>query len=536
MSTAKVFTLSILFFALILVSANPEPSSSSGSNLFKAFKAAIPGRVQDLVIEDIDRDGLKDLFITYVEGEYPTYSRGITIFFQNRGGFSNQSRQDIKVPDSVALVDMGNVDAEAGLDIVCLCQGNVSYYPLRGRQYGALIRLFAAEPFTAMADENALPYYDFLQDWNRDGKDELLLLGFDRSQFYRTGASGLDTSRSQQINLEADISIHMGGPERMFQEHFALRAFYFMPQLNVVDYDGDGKVDLVGSNRSKLRIFKQLQDGNFSREPSAVININLPRPAPKDGKKQRGEPDPPNLIIEDVNRDGKMDVIASQLTGTISDLKSQTFIYYGHTGALARNKPDQLIQRNQAASFALIRDIDGDKTFDLVIPYINIDILSVAQMIVTTSANVNFAMYTIAKGKTYPSQPTGVDTTSIKFNLREMAVEGGVPNVDGDFDGDGMNDVVVGKNMTELHVNRGHGKGIFDDKPWAVIPVPSPLFPDVDDLNGDRLADIVVSYIPYHDQDHIIYVFMNQSRPARPPAPRPAAPRPPAPRPATPPK
>jgi hypothetical protein len=46
----------------------------------------------------------------------------------------------------------------------------------------------------------------------------------------------------------------------------------------------------------------------------------------------------------------------------------------------------------------------------------------------------------------------------------------------------------------------------------------------------------VVSYIPYHDQDHIIYVFMNQSRPARPPAPRPAAPRPPAPRPATPPK
>lgn len=524
MIAKRICSLTLALVLLVFISASAAPP---GANLFKPFAANIPGRVQDLEVVDLDQDGLQDLFITWVEGEYPNYTRGITVFFQNKDGFSEQARQNINVGNAVALVDLGLVDADRGVDIACLCRGNVSYYPLRGRQYGKLTKLVNARPFTAMADENSLPLYDFVQDWNRDGKDEMLLQEFDRTLFFRTGAAGIDTSKSVEINIDARISIHMGGAERMFQEHQSLRAFYYMPQLSVADFDGDGKKDLVAVVRSKISIHKQQADGNFSVNPDQVVTLNLPRPAPKEGKKQRGEPNPPNLIIDDFNLDGKMDVVASQLYGSISDLKSQTFIYYGHTGSLLKKRHDQLIERNQAASFALIRDIDGDHTLDLIIPYINIDLLSVAQMIVTSSATVNFAMYTIPRGKIYPKQPTGVDTTNIKFNMREMAVEGGVPNVDGDFNGDGKNDAVVGKNMTELHVQLGHGKGVFEDKPWAVIPVPSPLFPVVNDLNGDRLADVVVTYNPYHEHDHRLYVFINKTRPPRPVTPelRPAPPK-----------
>jgi hypothetical protein len=476
---------------------------------FKSFSSTVPGRVEDLIIGDLDQDGLLDVFIVWVEGEYPAYKRGITVYFQTGRGFSHKSRQDFEVDDSVALVDFGQVDGEPGLDIACLCRGSVSYYPLRGRRYGKLTRLAEARPFTAFADQNSLPYYNFLQDWNRDGRDELLLLEFERSLLFPAGENGLEPV-GREIMLFAHIDINIGGPERIFQEHHSLRSFYFMPQLNAEDYDGDGRVDLIGTYRGKLTIFRQLEDGGFSREPTWEVQITLPRPPDKEGKRDRGEPMPPMIQIDDVNDDGRMDVIAGQIVGSFGELKSQTYIFYGHTDSIRKNRHDQLIEREQAGSLALLRDLDGNGTMDLVVPYIKIDILNIAKMIITSSIDVNFAIYTIDKNGRYPDAPTGEDATSIKLNVREFTVEGGVPNVDGDFDNDGINDVVLGKNQKEIHVLKGNGLGVFDDEnPLAVIPVDSPLFPDVFDLNADGLADIVVSYIPYHDNDHKIFVFMN---------------------------
>jgi len=379
----------------------------------------------------------------------------------------------------------------------------------RGRRYGKLTHLAGARPFTAFADHNSLPYYDFLQDWNGDGKDELLLLEFERSLLFPAGENGLEPV-GREIMLTAHIDINIGGPERIFQEHHSLRSFYFMPQLNAEDYDGDGRIDLIGTYRGKLTIFKQLEDGGFSREPTWEVQITLPRPPAKEGKKERGEPMPPLIQIDDVNNDGRMDVIAGQIVGSFGDLKSQTYIFYGHTNSIKRNRPDQLIEREQAGSLALLRDLDGNGTMDLVVPYIKIDIFNIAKMIITSSIDVNFAIYVIGQGGVYPDLPTGEDSTTINFNIREFSVEGGVPNVDGDFDRDGINDVVLGKNEKEIHVLKGNGLGVFDDSdPIAVIHVDSPLFPDVYDLNADGMSDIVVSYMPYHDKDHEIYVFMN---------------------------
>jgi len=489
---------------------------------FRSFSSQAPGRVQDLIVQDLDQDGLQDLFITYVEGRNPNHTRGIVVYFQNPDGFSDKSRQIIPVDDQVALVDVGQVDGEPGLDIVCIGRGQVSYYPLRGRTYGKPTRFVSAHPFTVFADDSSLPYYDFLQDWNGDGKDELLLLEFERSLIYPAGEHGLSTE-GREILLQAKVTITMGGPERIFQEHHSLRAFYWMPQLNTADYDGDGRKDLVASQGAQLNIFRQQPDGSFDRDPTWQFRLNLPQPPPKEGKKPRGEQNPPIILVDDVNRDGKMDVIASQLVGGFGDLKSQTFIYYGQTGALAKNKWDQEIDVAQAGTFPLLRDLDGDGSLDLIIPYVPIDILSIAKMIITTSLDVRFKMYVLGKKDRYPALPTAEESSSIKINFRELTVEGGVPNVDGDFDGDGINDVVVGKNVKELQILRGLGGGAFAQEPSAVIPVAAPLFPVVADLNHDGLADVAISYIPFTDHDHQIYVFLNNGRIHGPAAPLPAA-------------
>jgi len=500
-----------LFWPLALLGCLLLFSTAEAADLFRAFSLQVPGRVQDLITQDLDQDGLQDLFVTYVEGRVPNHTRGLAVFFQTPEGFSNKSRQLIPVGDEVALVDVGQVDGEPGLDIVCICRGYVAYYPLRGRTYGKLTRFVSAHPFTVFADDGSLPYYDFLQDWNGDGKDELLLMEFDRSLIYPTGDRGL-AAEGREIMLQAKVTITMGGADRIFQPHHSLRAFYWMPQLNTADYDGDGRKDLVASQGAKLSIFRQQPDGNFDRDPTWQIRLNLPEAPPKEGKPQRGEQNPPMILVDDVDHDGRMDVIASQLVGGFGDLKSQTFIYYGQTGSLAKNKWDQEIDVAQAGTFPLLRDLDGDGSLDLIIPYVPIDIFSIAKMIITTSLDVRFKMYVLGKKDRYPALPTAEASSAIKINFRELTVEGGVPNVDGDFDGDGINDVVVGKNVKELQIKRGLGGGAFAEQPLAVIPIAAPLFPVVADLNHDGLADLAISYIPFTDHDHQIYVFLNNGQ------------------------
>lgn len=488
---------------------------------FRSFSFQLPGRIQDLIVQDLDQDGLQDLFITYVEGRAPHHTRGLAVYFQDRDGFSDRSRQIIPVDDAVALVDVGQVDGEPGLDIACICRGHVDYFPLRGRTYGKLTRFVNAHPFTAFADDASLPYYDFLQDWNGDGQDELLLMEFDRSLIFPTREHGLSTE-GREIMLQAKVTITMGGPERIFQAHHSLRAFYWMPQLNTADYDGDGRKDLVASQGANLAVFRQQPDGGFDHDPTWQLRLDLPEPPLKEGKKQRGEQNPPMILVDDVNRDGHLDVIVSQLVGGFGDLKSQTFIYYGRTGGLAKNKWDREIDVAQAGTFPLLRDLDGDGKLDLIIPYVPIDILSIAKMIITTSLDVRFKMFVLGKDGRYPALPTAEESSAIKINWRELTVEGGVPNVDGDFDGDGINDCVVGKNVKELQLLRGLGGGAFAKEPVAVIPVPAPLFPVVADLNHDGLADLAISYMPFTDHDHQLYVFLNNGQLRGPAAAQPA--------------
>ncbi len=491
--------------AVLLLWPGEAPAREGGD--FSSYEFELPGGVQELVIEDVDQDGLKDLFITHVKGPYPDHTRGITVLFQDEGGFSPDSMETFYVDESVVLVDVGQVDGETGLEVLAVCRGGAGYYPLDGRGFGPLTLFVLARPFTAFADTDSLPYYDLLRDWNGDGLDELLLLEFDRSLVFGRDGPGL-SREGKEILLGSHISINRGGPERLFQEHHSLRAFYFMPQLNAEDFDGDGLVDLVATYRSELSIFKQGPDRNFSREPAWTLRLDLPKPEPGKGRRKPRD-NPPMVLIDDVNLDGRMDVIASHVMGGFGDLKSQTFIYYGHSGALEKNRWDQMIERQGAGSFALLRDLDGDGKKDLIIPYVKLDILNIARMIITSSINVKFAMHVLGDGLEYPEEPTGTNSTAIKVSFKDLIVESGVPNVDGDFDNDGINDVVVGRNADEIQVLRGKGGGNFEDDPWMVAPVVAPLFPLVDDLDNDGLADIVVSYIPDTVNDRKVYVFLN---------------------------
>jgi len=435
-ATCNITSKVVAKMAIVFVLLAPLPLSPAETGTFSEYGFELPGRVHEMMIEDLDEDGFLDVILTTIKGKYPDLERGITVLLQRNGGFHKRDRQDIVVLDKIAVVDVGQVDGNKGKDIIALCSDGISYYPFSGQRYGSLTRHADARPFAAFSDPDSLILYDFLKDWNKDGNEELLLIEIDRSLMFSGGPSGL-SRQGQELTLHPFVNLSLGGPEQLFNENLAIRASYYLPQVVSVDHDGDGRNDLVGSWNTDITIHKQKADGTFTREPEWTYGLRLPEPDDAKDKKERVQDNPPTVIIDDVNNDSRLDVVVSRLLGRLGNLKSQTFIYYGHTGSLDRDLPDQVIELDNAGSFAMLRDLDSDGRMDLVVPHVKLDILSVAKMIITSTVDVQFSMYMLDAGGKYPGKPTAEGKTTIQVSFREMKVESGVPNVEGDFNGDG---------------------------------------------------------------------------------------------------
>jgi len=54
-----------------------------------------------------------------------------------------------------------------------------------------------------------------------------------------------------------------------------LELYFDVPTLHVADVDGDGRSDVVATNRHALRIFRQRSDGAFPSDPDRELALRL---------------------------------------------------------------------------------------------------------------------------------------------------------------------------------------------------------------------------------------------------------------------
>ena len=346
-------------------------------------------------------------------------------------------------------------------------------------------------------DKGKIPHVDITQDLNGDSLDDLVVPDVDGFWI----ATQLENGR-----FTDPIKI---GPPDPFLDDIALdeksnyrdvginslTVLWYLSRVHQMDYNADGRNDLVFWNTDHFEVYLQNAQRMF---PTEAETFTIDIPFDTDGAYSiafgySGE----NMLaliygfrkntkrkvlhtFRDMNGDGVADLIIHSLEGR--GLGKQRSLYEVHLGMPISNgtvfaKDVSMTIKPRGTAGALqpwgyssqwLQDFDGDGDIDILFRDVNTAIGGMTRALVGNSIAIDLEFYRMENG-TYADKPTA--TRKIRPVLDLFKAHGVFfPAVLlGDVNGDGRSDLLVGKNWKELHIFLGvPGPELLAKKPQKV--------------------------------------------------------------------
>jgi hypothetical protein len=477
--------------------------SRADTSQLKPERLRVPGRVLGLRAEDVNGDGKRDLVVAFAVGRAPSVGKRIALFLDRNGAYGSDPDQVLEPPRSTAFIDLGDVDADGKRALIYADTHGLSAARLEGGKFETTPKPLArAVGLLALPDDDDLPFYDVMRDWDGDKKDEILLPLVEGMALITRAADGTwQRATNLRVSARANYGIRAEQYEPRLR-NFSARATYVVPELTVADYDGDGKPDLFAVLEDVLEVHKGGVPTVFTPVPVARHYLGVR----SDQEIQRGAH--VHTTVRDLNGDGVADLIVNKITGGLGQMRAQTGVYFGKKGG-GYDPPQQLLSREGFSGAISLADLDGDGKPDLVMPHVSVGLSEMARALLSKKMLVGWEARR-NHGKGFDSDPATVKEVDLAVDTSQLAdVEGMYPSVEGDFDGDGKRDFVAPNGADQVAVWRGGGKELIAESPQAIVHVTPSRFYQVVDLDGDKKADVVLFYRGRAELSSSIVVLRN---------------------------
>ena len=455
-----------------------------GSPALPADELFVEGRISDVLARDLDGDGLREIVVSYHRDE----RRFLAVF---RGGkeYARAPERVVPVDPQAVLFAVGDHDPAPGLELVLLSRGSGVIYPLDGSAgSGAYRRLLRTDLFFNLPSVTRLPAWlsrspldldgDGLEDFILPEKNQLRVLTRRRSggAGNAPGGSageviwGRDSQLGVRYYLLVDSRQHR---MRRAIESFAdvnredariLEASGAFPFPVLADFNGDGRTDVVAKQYGNvLTVFHQRPDGGFDAKPQ--LEVRLPWAA-----------DASSLLVEDLNGDGKQDLLASRILLKELATEIKVFLQDPEQAGSGFRRPRQILKVSGVFRRPALGEADGRGRPDLLVATYRVDLLEQLGGDTIDEIEITYQVFPAGEELPFHRRPS----FRRKFPLRTSLFRRGRRRppiyVGHDLTGDGLSDVLFVDNGGWLRLYRARAAGSlrYDEATGFAIKVPDP--------------------------------------------------------------
>lgn len=336
---------------------------------------------------------------------------------------------------------------------------------------------------------------DFFRDLNGDDLDDLIVTDVSG---YRVRLQMPDGHLGPESILTKSVTMSLSDRS----VHFANRT------LVSGDMNFDGQSDLTVWSGPTLQVYVQQPDGKFAatadeRHTGLDVLTDLEMQALENDRgavDQEGLTESRIYSIEDLNGDAIPDILTeSTFSEGLFDRRNEFRLHLGQDGqefVTFQPEPDALLASEGILFDPISTDIDGDGRMDLLTRKARLSFGRIIRALISGGITLELQFYKMTESATYPDKANYSTKTKVRFSRSSGQVD--IPAFEvADFDGDGLQDMLLQSGVDELGFYRGIRNDDLFAKMTAKINVKLPRNGELAesmDINGDDRIDLIMRY------------------------------------------
>jgi|GEM_PF-2743349 len=451
---------------------------------FKAHSLRVVGEVMELRSADLDGDGRKELLASSTS--HPQGKPERTMYVCRWRGEGENLRPVLrdtwKVPHEAVFWDVGPAgEAGTGRHVYFLSLDGLSEVDRFG--FSPHLRV-EAPVLLSVGQEDEFLWMDFIRDWDGDGREEAMLPLGRQARFYRWEGAGdwVLTDSAKLLPLAYYSNNIVFGRDLGGYEYLSVLLY---PLLEPVDLNGDGRRDLLGLRNGTGSCYLRGENGKLAAEP---FLWDLEIRSEEEIAKHRASL---SYRVADLNRDGCADVMVHKLVMSFTDWDAETAVFLGRPESFRPKKPDQTFPSSGFLSGVSLDDLDGDGYPDVTVWSVKMGLVPLVEILLRKAIHVKSHSYYGAWPKGFSTKATNEGSFVLHIDSdRPDFIRGLMPNTEGDFNRDGIKDLVAGSGADGLAIYPGLPARKFDSQPLAVLDAPGINYVRAEDLDGNGLCDL----------------------------------------------
>ncbi len=474
-----------------------EQPATGAEPIFEVLEIPTVGRTVAAELVDLNGDARVDLLQIVFVSVPPNERRLIRVFLRTEDGLGAEPDLVVPLPVGSATYDLADVLPDPGVELILLRARDLLVLSLGGdsvREHQ--IPIPGMVTLGAASDERGIDRLRIA--WHGLG-DGIWLLVPGPGESLALSTQGEVMARFE-VGLRANYFVpRRSGPMAVESE---MQLFLDVPRIHVGDVDGDRRPDLIAASRHDLRVFLRDPEVGFKPKPDRVVP--LARVSESDHIRGSGAI---RVDVVELDGDGKVDVLLSQVSGSLLDTRTETTIHLNRGGTWDMGAPDQTFEVKESWTAEQLIDLDADGKLDLVRIGVRFSILELIEALVQQAIDAEVKIYRTGEDGRFATKPWVKRKFSIPLNFDTGRPRGFIPTFESDVNSDGFPDLVGSGDGDAVEIWLGGPEHRFS-KRIASQEIDSQGRIRFGDIGGDGLADFVL-FAP-ELPDHALRVGRNR--------------------------